>query len=459
MKTSTSKVAALVCFLLLSSAMASMAAWSTDMGDQLVLQSPTSHLLYHSSCNTSTDLVFPVNDPFILETEFPPKEHGSLAGVGWFDAVTTWACLWYQDSSNNLVYARYECNATSGAYALHNSEIISTALPDSIALHNRTALSAVLLGAEEGIRVYAHDEERRIHELSFHNPTGWLYGGSVADQPGNGLALASAASAEKEVTVIVPGEQGIQVLHKDIKDTVWDRSTTSISGEMASFPSNNLHSLALTTDEEGSSSLFYIGTDARLHHLLSPPNSPETWVPQPTQPRDLWPKAHTPSVPLTITSRRGARVFTLYYQASPTEIASATFNGETWSTTLLPLLPPPEISPFLTPDPTTPRTEPPQPRDVKAPLSKPALIALCTILPVVVVLALCAACLFTHRRRQAAARHGPRRAPSRTRPRSTDLAFRHVRPYSEFGELSWEDGVSEDTTTASPWRRKRGWTC
>lgn len=90
MKTSTSKVAALVCFLLLSSAMASMAAWSTDMGDQLVLQSPTSHLLYHSSCNTSTDLVFPVNDPFILETEFPPKEHGSLAGVGWFDAVTTW---------------------------------------------------------------------------------------------------------------------------------------------------------------------------------------------------------------------------------------------------------------------------------------------------------------------------------------------------------------------------------
>ncbi|KAM0506850.1 hypothetical protein ACHAP9_003196 [Verticillium nonalfalfae] len=288
--------------------MASLAAWSTDMGDQLVLQAPISHLLYHSSCNTSNDLVFPVNDPFVLETEFPPKEHSSLAGVGWFDAVTTWACLWYQDSSNNLVYARYECNATSGAYALHNSEIISTALPDGIALHDRTALNAVLLGAEEGIRVYVHDEERRIHELSFHNPTGWLHGGLVADQPGNGFALASAASAEKEVTVIVPGDQRIQVLQKGIEDAVWDRS-------------------------------------------------------------------------------------------------------------------------------------------------------LCTMLPVVVVLALCAACFFTHRMRQAATRQGPRRAPSRTRPRSTDLAFRHVRPYSEFGELSWEDGVSEDTTTVSPWRRKRGWTC
>ncbi|KAG7127112.1 hypothetical protein HYQ45_012743 [Verticillium longisporum] len=376
MKTSTSKVAGIVCLLLLNSARASMAAWSTDMGDQLVLQAPTSRLFYHSSCNTSIDLVFPVNDPFILETEFPPKEHSSLAGVGWFDAVTTWACLWYQDSSNNLVYARYECNATSGAYALHNSEIISSALPDGIALHTRTALSAVLLGAEEGIRVYAHDEERRINELSFHNPTGWLYGGSVAGQLGNGLALASAASAEKEVTVIVPGEQGIEVLQKGIEDAVWDRS----------------------------------------------------------------------------------RVFTLYYQTSPTEIASATFNGETWSTSLLPLLPPPEISPFLTPDPTNPHTEPPQPRDVKVPLSKPALIALCTILPVG-VLALCAACFFTYRMRQAAARQGPRRAPSRTRPRSTDLAFRHVRPYSEFGELSWEDGASEDTTTVSPWRRKRGWTC
>ncbi|KAG7101534.1 hypothetical protein HYQ44_019195 [Verticillium longisporum] len=264
MKTSTSKVAGIVCLLLLNSARASMAAWSTDMGDQLVLQAPTSRLFYHSSCNTSIDLVFPVNDPFILETEFPPKEHSSLAGVGWFDAVTTWACLWYQDSSNNLVYARYECNATSGAYALHNSEIISSALPDGIALHTRTALSAVLLGAEEGIRVYAHDEERRINELSFHNPTGWLYGGSVAGQLGNGLALASAASAEKEVTVIVPGEQGIEVLQKGIEDAVWDRSTISIAGEMASFQPDNLPSLALTTDEEGSSSLFYIGTDATL---------------------------------------------------------------------------------------------------------------------------------------------------------------------------------------------------
>ncbi|EEY22290.1 predicted protein [Verticillium alfalfae VaMs.102] len=459
MRTPTFMVAGIVCLLLLNSAMASLAAWSTDMGDQLVLQAPTSHLFYHSSCNTSNDLVFPVNDPFILETEFPPKEHSSLAGVGWFDAVTTWACLWYQDSSNNLVYARYECNATSGAYALHNSEIISTALPDGIALHDRTALSAVLLGAEEGIRVYAHDEERRIHELSFHNPTGWLYGGSVADQPGNGFALASAASAEKEVTVIVLGDQRIQVLQKGIEDAVWDRLISSTTGEIASFQPNTLLSLALTIDDQGSSSLFYIGTDATLHHLLSPPTNPETWVPQPAQPRDLWPRANTPSVPLTITSRRGTRYFTLYYQSSPTEIACSTFNGEAWSTNLLPLLPPPEISPFLTPDPTTPRTEPPQPRNVKAPLSKPALIALCTMLPVVVVLSLCAACFFTHRMRQAAARQGPRRAPSRTRPRSTDLAFRHVRPYSEFGELSWEDGVSEDMTTVSPWRRKRGWTC
>ncbi|KAG7148033.1 hypothetical protein HYQ46_003106 [Verticillium longisporum] len=247
MKTSTSKVAGIVCLLLLNSARASMAAWSTDMGDQLVLQAPTSRLFYHSSCNTSIDLVFPVNDPFILETEFPPKEHSSLAGVGWFDAVTTW------------VLPPMQLVSQGGAYALHNSEIISSALPDGIALHTRTALSAVLLGAEEGIRVYAHDEERRINELSFHNPTGWLYGGSVAGQLGNGLALASAASAEKEVTVIVPGEQGIEVLQKGIEDAVWDRS-----GEMASFQPDNLPSLALTTDEEGSSSLFYIGTDATL---------------------------------------------------------------------------------------------------------------------------------------------------------------------------------------------------
>jgi hypothetical protein len=82
---------ALTLLLLLDSALAvnngfsyGIAAWSTDIGEQVMIANYSTNQIQYSYCNSFGSPVYPVDSPNVLPLQRPINDHASIVGAGWW---------------------------------------------------------------------------------------------------------------------------------------------------------------------------------------------------------------------------------------------------------------------------------------------------------------------------------------------------------------------------------------
>jgi hypothetical protein len=72
-----------------SPAKASLAAWWTGYGPQIILFNETTSQIRYSACNSQDDAKYSYIDGSVLSLSHRPKAGTPLAGVGWYDETKT----------------------------------------------------------------------------------------------------------------------------------------------------------------------------------------------------------------------------------------------------------------------------------------------------------------------------------------------------------------------------------
>lgn len=105
----------------------------------------------------------------------------------------------------------YDCNMTTGKFNRQGEYLISnTAKIKSI--HNETGLAVELLGAEDGYRVFYHNEEGHVMMMSYNTESDWRSAGIVSQDPKAGMVLSSAHLSRDNISVVfAQGEENIEV--------------------------------------------------------------------------------------------------------------------------------------------------------------------------------------------------------------------------------------------------------
>ena len=110
---------------------------------------------------------------------------------------------------------------TTGLFKSIGNWIISDSAPS---IHSNSGLAAVVLGSEAGYRVYYHDSDGAINELSYHDNK-WQYNSLISHDINSLPALGAAFSGTNNITVAAPrDEQNIGITRLN-KDESWYRST------------------------------------------------------------------------------------------------------------------------------------------------------------------------------------------------------------------------------------------
>lgn len=97
----------------------------------------------------------------------------------------------------------YNCDPESGTFIQQGEYTISDTA-NVTDIHPNTGLSVELLGSTAGYRVYYHDKDSQVHQLSYTTNTDWNYYGAVSQDPTFSQALASLHSGTNNITVISP---------------------------------------------------------------------------------------------------------------------------------------------------------------------------------------------------------------------------------------------------------------
>ncbi len=93
------------------------------------------------------------------------------------------------------------CDMKTGKFVSQGNWIISDGVPS---VHNETGLAALVLGQTAGYRVYFHDRNQSINQLSYTNDNGWQYGGLVSQDTQSSPAIHAAFADKSNITVVTP---------------------------------------------------------------------------------------------------------------------------------------------------------------------------------------------------------------------------------------------------------------
>jgi hypothetical protein len=94
---------------------------------------------------------------------------------------------------------------------------------DDHSIHSNSGLAALVLGADDGYRVYYHDSDGAINELKYIDQA-WSYNALISHDINSLPALGAAFSGTGNITVAAPrDEQTIGVTRLN-KDESWYRS-------------------------------------------------------------------------------------------------------------------------------------------------------------------------------------------------------------------------------------------
>ncbi|KAK1985887.1 hypothetical protein LZ30DRAFT_335470 [Colletotrichum cereale] len=309
--------------LLLASPATCLTAWWTALSPHLAMQDPATGNILYSACNSNSTPIFPTDGKNAFRLQRKPRNGTSLAAAGWYDVPkkTTVASMFYQTEDGAIVNGYFVCNFTSGHYALTGEYTISaTAGVESI--HNETGLTVELLGAENGYRVFFHDEKKRVNIMTYTTKTDWQLGEPVSQDPVGGMGLTSVHSGQLNISVAYAKDAENLEVARFFKDETWRLATlprplvgdlvngkTNASGivlDPSTTPNftlpafaSDLTGLDVIVDRNYTRSILYLGTDAKLHQVS---NVDYQWKLMPGQDSRLWPVADAAYGPFAATS-------------------------------------------------------------------------------------------------------------------------------------------------------------
>ncbi len=131
------------------------------------------------------------------------------------------ASIFYQDDQDRIVNSVLQCNTTSGQWYDTGEWIISGV--DAPRASPATGLAVVLLGADDGYRVFYNDLDGRLQALAYTRATSeWLYNGIVspdnATVPG---AIAATFPGDTNITVITARDGANMEVSRIYADNTW----------------------------------------------------------------------------------------------------------------------------------------------------------------------------------------------------------------------------------------------
>lgn len=131
------------------------------------------------------------------------------------------ASIWYLDGTNNITNAFFHCNMTSGRFLLQGNWTVTSGAPS---VHSNSGLAAIVLGEDSGYRVYFHDEDGAINELSYSRNSGWEYHGRISRDINSLPAIGAGFSGKENITVASPRDEENIAATRWNKDETWYRS-------------------------------------------------------------------------------------------------------------------------------------------------------------------------------------------------------------------------------------------
>ncbi|TQN73226.1 hypothetical protein CSHISOI_02230 [Colletotrichum shisoi] len=324
--------------ILLSPPASCITAWWTELSPHLAMQDPETGKIVYSACNSNSTPILPVDGLNAFSLQNKPRIGTSIAAAGWYDVGehTTMASVFYQAEDGALVNGYFVCDFQTGHYNTSGEYMISkTAGVESI--HNETGLAVELLSSKDGYRLFFHDEAKTVNVMSYTTTIGeWQLQGTISQDPVGGMALASTHSGQMNISVVFPKDAENIEVSRLFKDETWRLATlprplvgngvnasTNASDIMldSSFKpnftlpafSNNLTSLGAVVDQSYVRSIFYVGTDAKLHQVS---NINWQWKSMPDQNSGIWPVADIAGGPFATASNVDTNEAWIWYRSN-----------------------------------------------------------------------------------------------------------------------------------------------
>ncbi|KAJ9155273.1 Protein crumbs 3 [Pleurostoma richardsiae] len=320
-----------------------LAAWWTDIGPQVLVQNTSTTAIMYSMCNSNNTPIFPTDPPNLLSLSYQPRNGTAVAGVGWWDTKTTWASIFYQDTKGDLINSYLKCDWDTGLFATQGSWVISGDVPivnDVSQVNNATGLASLVLGSTSGYRVYFHDPDWRLHQISYTNDAGWGYSGIVSQDPMAGSGIATQFTGSNNISVATPKDDSNIEVSRYNSDGLWHISTfprplqsttitnntntttssgfqlssnTAVNFTLPAWNASAASSLGLAVDHSFVRTVYYIGTDRALHAAS---NVNFTWRLSPAnQSAAAWPLADGASADLAVASDFTSSTVRIFYYA------------------------------------------------------------------------------------------------------------------------------------------------
>ncbi|KAK0633101.1 hypothetical protein B0T14DRAFT_505848 [Immersiella caudata] len=419
-----SSTALLLLAAAVSPSQAAIAAWWNGIGPQIILQNTTTGAIRHSPCNSFGTAYYSHSDGSELPLTYKPKNGTALAGVGYWNEITTIASVYYVERDGAIANALLECNMNTGLFKSNGNWIISG---EDNTVHANTSLAAVLLGSTGGYRVYYNDADMTINEIGYQpGGDGWVWRGIISKDIQATPALGAFFTGKENITVAsVRDAQNVEVVRYN-SDTTWRISTfpKPLAGNLTTHETNatdfafnetvalnfsmpawdgKTRSIGVSTDSAFTRSVWYIGADKSLYSIR---NKNYTWGIQENQSTAFWPLADTPNAEFAIASESKSSMVRIYYFVKG-QLAEIKYEKDAWKayTALAPPPPKPAVTPTSPTSPGGSSSTTALPADTPAPGLSPgakAGVAVGVILGVIALAALAAAFYLMRKRRSSA---------------------------------------------------------
>ncbi|KAI1635981.1 hypothetical protein F4809DRAFT_641965 [Biscogniauxia mediterranea] len=354
-----SKIYTLLCYysiwlLVTPASCGSIAAWWNGRGPNIILQDDDTGGIRYSMCNGNYTPILPDDSTLTAPlTTHPPKRNTSLAATGWTDGTTAWASIFYLDDDDAIVNSLLRCDWATGRWMNNGDYIISGGAPK---VAPTSGLSAVLLGATDGYRVFYNDLGGTMHHVGYTSDTSaWGYYGVVSQDTASSQAIGSTFYSKNgllNITVVRPRDSQNLGEARLNADNLWHLSSLpeplTQSGNQStnataqadlvldtaaaanfSLPawSGNPASVGVGVDNSLTRYVFYVGNDSQLYQLY---NGAGYWAESQRGDDASWPRADVAGGPLAIASDAGTQAIRLYY-ASGGRIVEVASNDGRWA--------------------------------------------------------------------------------------------------------------------------------
>lgn len=128
------------------------------------------------------------------------------------------------------MHSLWLCNAT-GHLAPQGQWIVSNIVPS---INYDSGLASVILGREEGFRIYYQDWPKSTCAMSYSVKQGvWKYDGVISHDSAQGSAISATWTTAEKIHLAMPRQNGIEVarLHNN---ATWNLSKSTCPGLMRS---------------------------------------------------------------------------------------------------------------------------------------------------------------------------------------------------------------------------------